>query len=99
MTKFFAGLCAFVLVSFFGAIWSGYVLSVLWGWFVVPTFAAPSLNVPTAIGLALVAQYLTHQMHKSEQKTFGEILLEGAIHSATKPLVSLAFGAVVRLWL
>lgn len=39
---------------------NGYVLSVLWGWFIVPTFGAPELGIVPAIGLVLVVGILTH---------------------------------------
>lgn len=29
--------------------WQGYVLSVLWGWFFVPTFGVPALSVPSSV--------------------------------------------------
>lgn len=45
------------------AMWRGYVLSVLWAWFVVSTFAVPMLNIPAAIGL-----FLTVALFKSAQK-------------------------------
>lgn len=32
----------------------GWVLSVLWGWFIVPTFGAPALNIVPAIGLSVM---------------------------------------------
>ena len=35
----------------------GWVLSILWGWFVVPTFHLPPLNVVTAIGVSMVFSY------------------------------------------
>lgn len=36
----------------FAIIWQGYVLSLLWAWFVVKIFNVPVLNVAQAIGLA-----------------------------------------------
>ncbi len=46
---------------FFGSIWSGYVLTILWHWFVVPTFQLPELTIFPAIGIAMVVSYLTYQ--------------------------------------
>jgi hypothetical protein len=43
----------------FAAMWEGYALSVLWGWFVVPMFGLPALSIPFAMGLALVVGLLT----------------------------------------
>lgn len=42
------------------AIWGGYVLTCLWGWFVVPTFALPPLTLAQAIGVSLIVGYLTN---------------------------------------
>lgn len=36
----------------------GWVLSILWGWFMVPYFELPKISIPLAIGLALVAHLL-----------------------------------------
>jgi hypothetical protein len=45
-----------------GILWRGYVLTVLWAWFVPPLFAeAPTLTLLPAIGLSLIVGYLTHQ--------------------------------------
>lgn len=32
----------------------GFVFSVLWGWFIVPTFHAPEITIINAVGIALV---------------------------------------------
>jgi len=48
----------FVLLIVFGVILEGYVIKELWGWFIVPTFSAPILNIRSAIGIALVATAL-----------------------------------------
>ena len=40
-------------------IWRGYVLTVLWGWFIAGLFGLPALGVAQAIGLCLVVSYLT----------------------------------------
>lgn len=43
-------------------VFSGYVLSVLWGWFVMPMFFVAALNIPSAIGVMMVARYVTKQL-------------------------------------
>lgn len=53
--------CGIVGVVAAGAAWGGYVLTILWGWFVTPQFNLPALSIPVAIGLDLVAGLLTHQ--------------------------------------
>lgn len=43
------------------AVLNGYTLSVLWGWFVVPTFHLPTLPIAMAMGIALTVRYITNQ--------------------------------------
>lgn len=51
--------CSFVflvllVVTPLVAILQGWVLTVLWSWFVVPTFDLPELSIAVAIGLSLI---------------------------------------------
>lgn len=39
---------------------NGYVLSVLWGWFMVPVFHLPAIGVASGCGIAVVMQMLTN---------------------------------------
>lgn len=59
-----------VLAIVWSAFWSGLALSVLWGWFVVPAFGLPSLNLAMAYGLVLVALAMQRppQASKSDGK-------------------------------
>lgn len=59
------GAIALVVVAFFisySILITGFTLSVLWGWFAVPILHLPPLTLAQAIGVMLVAGYLTHQM-------------------------------------
>lgn len=58
---------SFVLLAI-SAICSGYVLSILWGWFIVSTFNLPQLSVAPAIGLVMVISYLTKPLPESKKK-------------------------------
>lgn len=54
------GLFVFWLIMLpLSMMWSGYVLSVLWGWFAVPIFALPAISVAQAIAVRLVVFYMT----------------------------------------
>ena len=44
----------FFALAVFNA-WAGVVVSVLWGWFVVPAFGVPELHPIAAMGLCLIA--------------------------------------------
>jgi Na+(H+)/acetate symporter ActP len=85
------GICAIVALMVASSIWSGYVLSILWGWFIVPTFGLPMLSIPVAIGLALIVSYLTKSV--SNTKTDWGWSISIAIIT---PLVALCMGYVVH---
>ena len=71
------------------AIWYGFTVSVMWGWFVVPLFHVAPLRIPFAIGLAYIVQFLTHPTRKPEDDPETGFLL---IMSLVKPLILLGAG-------
>lgn len=90
---------AFVSVA--SAILNGYALSILWGWFIVPKFEAPSLRIPEAIGISMVVAYLTHQNQKDsdETKSFGEKFTYAVCESIAKPAFALLIGWIITFWM
>ena len=86
-----------------GAIWSGYVLTILWAWFVVPTFGLPALAIAPAIGLSVVAGYLTHQYIPKAAKPAGEGKWEetGRVVASMvfKPAFALLVGWIAKQWM
>ena len=62
----FGGVVGVLGLLIVGSMWKGYVLTILWAWFVVPTFSLPELAIAPAIGLAMVVSYLTHQSDASK---------------------------------
>lgn len=95
--------CSFIVYLFLSACWSGYVLSVLWAWFIVGRFAgAPVLSIPTALGIAMIVRYLTYN-HVPDSSTGDqsttERLVEAGVQSFLQPLMALLFGAIVRMFL
>ena len=89
-----------IIVIFYGAAMDGWALTKLWAWFVVPVFSLPALNIPQAIGIALLVGYLTTSISKTEKEDEFGLLLAKAIAIATfKPLLALGCGAVVRAFL
>jgi hypothetical protein len=99
MDKFFGvlilclGIAGVILLS---AIWEGYALAVLWGWFIVPVFKLPELRVPVAMGLVLIISFLSHgsSPQKNEDLEWWVPLLTLAI----KPLLVLGFGWLIKLF-
>jgi hypothetical protein len=54
----FGKLVYVVGIAVVGAILGGWVLSVMWQWFIVPAFDAPALTIGQAIGLSLIISSL-----------------------------------------
>lgn len=59
------GIVGLIIVA---SIIRGYVLSIMWGWFVVPIFNLPSLGIAQSIGIAMVIAMLTHQYIPTKDK-------------------------------
>ena len=76
-------------------IWYGYVVSILWGWFMVGTFNLPALSIPAAIGLALVVHLLRGYTYEPDKKTTAEKMTSIAM-SFIYPLISLGIGWIVK---
>ncbi len=77
----------------------GYVLSVLWRWFMVPILGLPALSVVQAIGIALVVAMLTHQKsHDYPEDKEKSIAKQVAIILAPflGPLTALLMGWVIH---
>lgn len=91
-------LLLYIPAAFIAACWNGFVLSVLWGWFIVPVFQAPTLRIPYAIGLAIVVSMLTHQIDwkRAAEDDYPEVvkLLGGSLVA----LFALGYGWIVRLF-
>lgn len=81
----------FIIIAVPTTIWNGYVLSILWGWFIVPTFEAPTLSVGYAIGFTMIVSYLTHPINlfKKDNKEWKNWFIEIASLGALKPAIAL----------
>ena len=79
---------------------NGWVLTILWGWFIVPTFGLRPLGFIPALGVALVVGYLTRQFVDVEapKRTTGERWARAFV-IAMSPLLSLAMGWVLHLFM
>jgi len=50
------------------AVLNGWVVSVLWGWFIVPLFSLPTLSIVQAIGLGMVVSYMTQPINFDQEE-------------------------------
>ena len=95
------GFAAIIISVVWAAAWSGYTLSVLWGWFVVPVFGAPLLSVAQAYGLALVvrvASGLKDAPESKGDKGFGLVLAKLVLLPPFICGLFLFFGWVTKAW-
>lgn len=82
------------------ALWRGYVLSILWGWFIVPTFGAPALSLVMAIGLAIVVGMFTASIpSKKKDDEDDKALSNYFVNGFITPALSLLFGYIVTLFI
>jgi hypothetical protein len=77
------------------AILRGYVFAILWGWFIVPAFHAPSISTPLAIGILITIGEVTRQYVPSKEKDTWMPICTALL----SPLMALLCGWIVRFWL
>lgn len=81
----------------FAYIWAGYVLSVLWAWFVSPIFSVAGLSVMQAVGVIAVASLLTRGHLPSQMKpTFKDEDIRDLLFCFAQPGLCLLVGWIVH---
>ena len=95
MEKIFAGL-GFIAAIVLGVAFGGYVLSVLWAWFIVTTFAVMPLGIAQAIGVSLTFGFLFRSRRPLEKD---DAPLNSLLFMIAMPLAMLGIGWIVKQWL
>lgn len=72
----------------------GYVLSTMWGWFIVPTFGVAEISIPVACGISLVAAMLTADPSADGDSDSGSSGMY-VIQLLVGPLFTLLFGRII----
>ncbi len=84
------------------SILNGYVLRILWGWFVVPLFHLPNLTIAQAIGLTMVVGLLTHRSRTDGREKTKEEKRKETIEFFAElflyPFITLGVGWIVHLY-
>lgn len=89
-----------LIISIPTSIWSGFVLTKLWMWFIVPVFALAPLTIVPAIGLALVVSFLTfHLPYEKSKPDYSGLLAHQLSVGFIRPLFALFFGYIVHLFM
>jgi hypothetical protein len=91
----------FVAFMFISSTWYGYVLSIIWGWFIAPTFGIAYLSVPLAIGISSAVRLVTWQHDNEEQdkKPFNERMAAIMLRALVVPSATLFFCWIVKHWI
>lgn len=87
-----------IIIAVVGTLLNGWVLSVLWGWFMVLVFGLPVLSVGYAIGIALVIRYImpsNYQKADTKDKSVLLVCFEAFSMAIFAPLLSLGMGWIV----
>lgn len=79
-----------------GAMLSGYVLSVLWGWFIVPVFHLPQIGIVTGSGISIVVNMLIHSA--TPEREYDE-WWHPLVPLFSSPLFALFFGWIWKCFL
>jgi hypothetical protein len=91
----------YVVLIVVGVVARGWTLTILWGWFIVPTFHLPALNIAPALGLSMVVGYLTRQDVdvESPKRTQGERLARAVAQVIGSVFLTLAMGWIVHMFM
>jgi uncharacterized protein YqgC (DUF456 family) len=76
---------------FVTAVLKGWVLSILWGWFIVPIFGLPLLGIVPAIGVSLALSYTINGVGSTKSGDTGSL-----VGTLVGPFIVLLFGWVVH---
>ena len=78
-----------------GVIVNGYVLSILWSWFIIP-FGLPQLSIAHAIGVGMVMSFLTYQHQTSTEADKEKAGINLVVVLIIRPLAILGVGYIVK---
>jgi hypothetical protein len=56
------------LVIFLAAVWAGFVLHTLWGWFMVPNLGVPQISIAQSLGITVIMRMIV-SVNKSEKQS------------------------------
>lgn len=76
------------------AIWDGYALRIVWGWFAVPSLGVKPLSLTAAAGLIIMARFVTHQIDGTDAKQKAWYVLMAA--QTIGPLVLILTAWMIR---
>lgn len=89
-----------IAISPAAIVWKGYVLTILWAWFIVPIFGLAAITIPQAIGLALIILFVTPTPSSSKSKDeFSTRVALAIFLPFMLPAFVLLIGWIVNHWM
>lgn len=76
-------------------LWSGWAVTILWGWFVAPTFGLPALTITQAAGICLLLGVMRARMAAPKDETTWGLKLFAMVFG---PPIAVGVGWVIK-WL
>lgn len=86
-----------VAVGVLTVILNGWVLSIIWGWFIVPVFAVSPLGTAQALGVTIAARLVTNTDKYVKKEPLG--VPEAVFISIATPFMALGFSWIVLQFL
>jgi phosphate/sulfate permease len=96
MTLFLMLVC--IVATAPAMIWGGYVLQVLWGWFLTPLFGMAVPSIAYCLGLSLILSYATNQDLSgipTKDRKYPELVASAMSRSFIRPAWILLIGWVL----
>jgi len=84
-----------IILGIISVVITGFVLSKLWFWFIVPVFALPELRLIEAIGLSFLISFVWHGKSDGDTDDF----VEHALYVIVYSLTMWGGGAIVHLFM
>lgn len=79
---------------------NGWAISTMWGWFVVPIFALPSLTIAQAVGVSCLLSLLKpSSSDRRESRDTIEIIGNMISEALFVPVIAVGFAWIVTLFL
>lgn len=93
---------AFVVILVLSTVLGGWVMSILWAWFVVPTLGLPAISIVEAIGLTMAIRVLVNGYGSTSNKKYDDLsdLIANMVTVLFgMPLMLLGIGYIIHLFM
>lgn len=95
--KFFAFIGKAILIIgtlIFDSFIKGWVLTVMWKWFVIPVFDLPPIKLVYSIGIAMIMGFLTKTVNTAKTESDNKLVAL----SLLRPFIVLGLGYIIHLF-